>query len=193
MLDETIIPEMPPLACCYGRRGEQVAIPIPGTHARRVLHGVLNIRSGAVLLLVPETWDQATPQACLRRIRAPWRGGPIVLVEDRGAPHTAAASRRLAKAMHIALRWLPTAPPELNAMAHLWRHVKGRVLVNRPVASLDTAADQACQAILQMSRRERLQKAGVLSGHVWLTTCASGREHLRTIIVSTPSVRESQY
>lgn len=170
MLDETIITEMPPLAFCYGRRGEQVAIPIPGTHARRVLHGVLNIRSGAVLLLVTETWDQATHQAFLRMIRAHWRGWQIVLFEDRGAPHTAAASRRLAKDMHMALRLLPTATPELNAMDHLWRHVKGRVLANRPVASIDTAADHACQAILQMSRRERLQKAGVLSGHFWLTT-----------------------
>lgn len=170
MLDETIITEMPPLAFCYGRRGEQVAIPIPGTHARRVLHGVLNIRSGAVLLLGTETWDQATHQAFLRMIRAHWRGWQIVLFEDRGAPHTAAASRRLAKDMHMALRLLPTATPELNALDHLWRHVKGRVLANRPVASIDTAADHACQAILQMSRRERLQKAGVLSGHFWLTT-----------------------
>jgi hypothetical protein len=65
---------------------------------------------------------------------------------------------------------LPTAPPALNAMDHLWRYVKGRVLANRPVASIDTAADQACQAVLALSRRERLRKAGVLSGHFWLTT-----------------------
>lgn len=170
MLDETIITEMPPLASCYGRRGEQVAVLVPGTHARRVLHGVLNIRSGDVLLLITETWDQATHHAFLAMIRAHWRGWQIVLFEDRGAPHTAAASRRLAKDVPIALRFLPTATPELNAMDHLWRHVKGRVLANRPVSSIDTAADQACQAILHMSRRERLRKAGVLSGHFWLTT-----------------------
>jgi transposase len=168
MLDETIITEMPPLAYCYGPRGEQVAVPVPGTHARRVLHGVLNIRSGDVVLLVTETWDHATHRAFLRMIRAHWRGWHIVLFEDRGAPHTATASRRLAKDLHIALRFLPTATPELNAMDHLWRHVKGRVLANRPVSSIDAAADQACQAILQMSRHERLRKAGVLSGHFWL-------------------------
>ena len=53
-------------------------------------------------------------------------------------------------------------------MDHLWRYVKGRVLANRPVTSIDTAADQACQAILALSRRERLRKAEVLSGHFWL-------------------------
>lgn len=132
-----------------------------------------------MLLLLTETWDQATQHAFLRMIRAHWRGWQIVLFEDRGAPHTAAASRRLAKECQIALRFLPTATPELNAMDHLWRHVKGRVLANRPVASIDTAADQACQALLQMSRRERLRKAGVLSGHFWLTT-GSGATDLGT-------------
>jgi transposase len=168
MLDETIITEMPPLAYCYGPRGEQVAVPVPGTHARRVLHGVLHIRSGDVVWYVTETWDQATQHAFLTMIRAHGRGWHIVLFEDRGAPHTAAASRRLAKDLHIALRFVPTAPPELNAMDHLWRHVKGRVLANRPVSSIDAAANQACQAILQMSRHERLRKAGGLSGHFWL-------------------------
>jgi len=114
MLDETIITEMPPLYSCYGRRGEQVAVPITGNHARRVLHGALNIRSGDVLLFVTEAWDQATHQAFLTMIRAHWRGWHIVLFEDRGSPHTAAASRRLAQALHIALRFLPTATPELN-------------------------------------------------------------------------------
>jgi hypothetical protein len=47
--------------------------------------------------------------------------------------------------------------------------VKGRVLANRPIASIDAAADQACWAILNMSRHERLQKAGGLSGNFWLT------------------------
>jgi hypothetical protein len=97
LLDETLMTEMPPLAYGYGRRGEQVAVPVPGTHARRVLHGALNIRSGDVLLCITETWDQATHHAFLRMIRAHWRGWQIVLFEDRGAPHTAAAIRRLAK------------------------------------------------------------------------------------------------
>ena len=169
MLDETIITEMPPLAYCYGRRGEQVAVPIMGTHARRVLHGALNMQSGDVLLFITETWDRATHQAFRAMIRAHWRGWHIVLFEDRGSPHTAAASRRRAKTLPIALRFLPTTTPELNAMDHLWRHVQGRALANRPVASIDAAAEQACWAILNMSRHERLQKAGVLSGNFWLT------------------------
>jgi hypothetical protein len=67
------------------------------------------------------------------------------------------------------VRFLPIATPELNAMDHLWRHVKGRGLANRPTQSIDASADSACQYLLAMSRQERLRKAGVLSGNFWLT------------------------
>jgi len=42
MLDETIITETPPLYSCYGRRGDQVRVPITGSRAKRILHGVIN-------------------------------------------------------------------------------------------------------------------------------------------------------
>jgi hypothetical protein len=59
--------------------------------------------------------------------------------------------------------------PALKALDHPWCHVEGRVLANRPIASIDAAADQACWVILNMSRHERLWKAGGLSGNFWLT------------------------
>ena len=68
----------------------------------------------------------------------------------------------------IEVRLLPKATPELNAMDQLWRHVKGQVLASRPTRTIDQSADDACQFILNMSRRERLRKAGVLSGNFWL-------------------------
>jgi DDE superfamily endonuclease len=170
MLDETMILETPPLYHGYGRRGQPVEVPVTGSPAKRVLHGAINVRSGDVAFLITAGWDQATQQAFLRLIRAQWRGWRIVRFEDRGSPHTAAASRQRAKALHMTVRFWPTATPELHAMDHLWRHVQGRVLAHRAVTSIDEAADQAWQAMLAMSRRERLRKAGSLSGHFWLTT-----------------------
>lgn len=169
MLDETILTETPPLFACYGRLGEQVCVPITGHHARRILHGVLNIRSGEVLLLITEEWVQETHQAFLAMLRAHWRGWHIVLFEDRGSPHVAGESLRMARELDIELRFLPKASPELNAMDHLWRHVKGRGLANRATRSIDDSADRACCYLLDMGRRERLRKAGVLSGSFWLT------------------------
>ena len=169
MLDETIITETPPLYACYGPIGEQVCLPITGNHARRILHGVLNVQNGEVLLLITEEWVQETHQAFLIMTRSHWRGWNIVLFEDRGSPHTAGESLRLVGELHIKLRFLPKATPKLNAMDHLWRHVKGRGLANRATQSIDESADSACRYILDMNRRERLRKAGVLSGNFWLT------------------------
>lgn len=168
MLDETIVTETPPLYSCYGRRGEQVEVPITGNRAKRILHGAINIGSGDVLLLITHEWVQETHQAFLGMIRGHWRGWNVVLFEDRGSPHTAGDSRALARELGIEVRLLPKAAPELNAMDQLWRHVKGQVLASRPTRTIDGSADDACQFLLNMSRRERLRKAGVLSGNFWL-------------------------
>jgi transposase len=169
MLDETIVCETPPLYSCYGRIGEQVRVPITGNRRKRILHGVLNIRSGAVVLLITDEWVQETHQYFLAMLRAHWRGWHIVLFEDRGSPHTAEDSLELAETLGIELRFLPKAAPELNAMDHLWRHVKGRSLADRTTRSIEDSANQACQDFLSMTPHERLRKAGVFSGNFWLT------------------------
>jgi hypothetical protein len=107
MLDETIICETPPLYSCYGRIGEQVWVPITGNRAKRIVHGVINIHSGEVVLLITEEWVQETHQYFLSMIRSHWRGWNIVLFEDRGSPHTAEASLELAFSLGIELRFLP--------------------------------------------------------------------------------------
>ena len=168
MVDETRVTETPPLYSCYGRRGEQVQVPISGNRAKRVIHGALNIRTGAILLLITEVWDQLTHQYFLRLIQAHWSGWHRVVFEDRGSPHTADDSRTLAAQLQIQLRFLPVATPELNAMDHLWRHVKRDVLSHRLSCSIDTVADVACQYLLNLSPQQRLKKAGVLSGNFWL-------------------------
>ena len=168
MLDELIVTETPPLYCCYGRVGQQVCVPITGSHAKRIIHGVLNITTGELLLLITEVWDQVTHQCFLKMIRAHWRAWQIVLFEDRGSPHTAEDSFTLAAILNIEIRLLPRACPELNAMDHLFRSVKGRGLANRPTISIDDSAQAACDYLYALSRYERLVKAGVLSDNFWL-------------------------
>jgi transposase len=168
MLDETIVTETPPLYASYGPVGGQAEVPISGSRAKRILHGTINIGSGDVLLLVTPEWDGDSYQAFLRQIRSHWRGWRIVLFADRGPAHTAAKSRTLARALGIEVRWLPRATPELNAMDQLWKHVKAKALANQPTRSIEQSAEAACQYVLDLSRRERLRKAGVFSGRFWL-------------------------
>jgi hypothetical protein len=170
MLDETFILETPPLRAGWAKVGVQAEVPITGNHARRVIHGALSVTSGHVELLITEDWTAATHQAFLGQVRQAWRGWHIVLFVDRGSPHTAKTSRALATALGIEIRWLPTATPELNACEGLWRGAKGSGLANRASQSIDEAADAACRYLLDLTPRQRLQLAGVLSGHFWLAT-----------------------
>jgi transposase len=169
MLDEPIICETPPLYSCYGRMGQQGRVPLSGNRSKRILPRVLNIKSGEVLLLITNEWVQETHQYFLAMIRSHWRGWRIVLFEDRGSPHRAEDTLEVAAALKIERRFLPRATPELNAMDHLWRHVKRLALADRPTRTIEESALQAGQDIFHRPPTERLRKAGVLSGNFWLT------------------------
>jgi hypothetical protein len=170
MLDEPFILETPPWRAGWAKVGVQTEGPITGNHARRVIHGALNITSGHTAVLSTDHWTAATYRAFWPQVRQAWRGWPLVLLVDRGSPHTAMTSRALATAWGIETRWLPTAPPEFNACEGLWRGAKGSGLANRASPSIDAAADAACRYLLDLTPRQRLQLAGVLSGHFWLAT-----------------------
>ena len=170
MLDETIITETPPLYYAYGHIGQQLRVPISGNRAKRVLHGAINVRSGAVALMITEAWNNPTHWAFLRMIRSHWCGWNPVLFEDRAAQHKSPKSLALAAELGIEVRLLPRATAELNAMDHRWRHTKREAVGDRPTMSIELSARAACQYILDLSPEERLQKAGVLSGNFWLTT-----------------------
>ena len=169
MLDEIIILETPPLYSCYARRGEQKSIPIIGGHARRIVHGAINIGTGDIALLITPTWNRFTHQDFLQVIRRHWRGWQIVLFEDRGTPHTAQDSQGFAARLGLQLRFLPRATPELNVMDQLWRQSKGPALANCPTTSIEASAFALCDYLIGLSPHERLRKAGVLSEHFWLT------------------------
>lgn len=170
MLDETIITETPPLYSCYGRIGQQVSVPITGSHKRRILHGAINIGTADVVLDITKEWNQVTHRVFLSRVRAHWRGWNIVLFEDRAGQHTAPDSMWWAAALGMDIRLLPRATPELNAMDTLWKQVKRDALGDRPTQDIDHSAQSACEHIVAMSPHKRLRQAGILSGNFWLTT-----------------------
>ncbi len=177
MLDETIITETPPLYNAYGHVGEQVRVPITGNRSKRILHGAINIASGDMALLITEEWDNETHQAFLAMIRSHWRGWNPVMFEDRASQHKSPSSLALAEELGIEVRLLPRATPELNAMDHLWRHAKRQAVGDRPTVTVLDSALAVCQYLIDLSPRERLRKAGVLSGNFWLTK--SGGELIR--------------
>jgi transposase len=145
-------------------------VPIIGTGHKGVLYRALNVRTGAICLNQALKWNQESFQEHLRHLKTQWRGWNIVLFLDRGSPHTAKGSLKLAKELGIELRWLPVACPELNPVEGLWRQLKGKALANRPTLWMEELMERACRYIQSLSPLERLRKAGVLSGNFWLAT-----------------------
>jgi transposase len=141
-----------------------------GNRAKRMVPGALNISTGAVLLLITDLWDANTHQYFLEMIRTQWRGWHLILCEDRGSPHTTEDSLERAAELSIQVRRLPRACPELNAMDHLFRSVKGCGVANRRTLSIDDSAMIACRHIYHLNPQERLIKAGILSANFWLTS-----------------------
>jgi hypothetical protein len=168
--DATILTETPPLRACWAKVGEQAEVPITGNRSKRVVFGALNVGTGTVCLDEAAGWNQHSFQAHLRHLRSLWRGWNIVLFVDRGSPHTAKASRALARRLGIEVRLLPTACPELNPLEGLWREIKGRVLANEPTPELGKSLRRALDHLEGTTGRQRLETAGVLSGSFWLAT-----------------------
>jgi transposase len=170
--DEVIITETPPLRAAWSKIGHPLEVPITGNRDKRVLYGTLSLQ-GTTELYYAKEWDQDHFQAYLHQIRKHWRGWRIVLFLDRGSPHTATASRELARALGIQLRWLPTACPELNPVDHLWRHVKD-FLANEACPKVAKSVERAAAYVLNLKPQERLRKAGILSPNFWLKGLLSG-------------------
>jgi DDE superfamily endonuclease len=168
--DATILTETPPLRACWAKVGQQAEVPITGNRAKRVAYGALNIATGTLLLDRAMRWNQYTFREHLRHLRSHWRGWNIVLFLDRGSPHTAKASRALARELGVEVRFLPTACPELNPLERLWRVLKGRALANEPTPDLDVSMRRAFEHLQAMTPRQRLKAAGVMSGAFWPPT-----------------------
>jgi len=166
--DETTLRWFPPLRGMWARQGEQAKVRITGQNAQRILFGTIHPRTGHRIVLRRAQVRQADFQAFLRLLRQRSGGRPLYLLLDKAPCHDPQGSRALAARLSIALVWLPKQCSELDAMDHLWRHVKGEVSANWQWTTVDEHADRAEEWVLDLSGREALRKAGILSEDFWL-------------------------
>jgi len=168
--DASIITETPPLRASWSKVGEPAEVPITGNRRKAAVYAALNIATGQRCIDLAPRWHGESFRDHLKHIRRQWRGWNIVLFLDRGTPHTAAASRQLAKALNIELRWLPTACPELNPVEDLWRWLKGSVLCNHQPDDFADTTRTAVEALDQLSNKQTLRISGTLCKNFWLRT-----------------------
>ena len=166
--DETIIRLFPGLRRGWSPKGEQALVPISGKNARRLLFGAINMRTGHRIVSRYPSMGQASFQNFLQLLRKRYRGRPIWMLLDNASGHKTARSLALASNLKINLLWLPKQCPELNAMDHLWRSMKSDVSANHQYPTIEHHVSAAERYILNLSNKEALKKAGILSANFWL-------------------------
>ena len=166
--DETIVRLFPLLRRAWSMKGEQAKVGITGLNAKRVLLGAINARTGHRIVMRQPNTRQGGFQAFLRLLRYRYKGRQIWLLLDGASFHIASKSLTLAQTLNIVLVWLPKQCPELNAMDHLFKEVKSDISANYQYKTIDEHAAMAEQYILQLTNKEALTKAGILSKNFWL-------------------------
>lgn len=166
--DETILRLFPVARRAWSLPGEPAPIAITGNNAKRVLLGTINIRTGHRILMRYSNMKQAGFHAFLHELRRCYAAKQIWLILDRGSLHTSARSQALAKELNMELVWLPKQCPELNGMDHFWRAVKANISANYQFADIEQHASYAEWYSLQLTNKDALNKAGILSKNFWL-------------------------
>lgn len=166
--DETILRLFPVLRRAWSLSGEQATVAVTGRNAKRVLFGSINLRTGHHIVMQHPGMNQQGFQDFLRQLRRCYPGRPIWLLLDGSSAHKASKTQALAKALNIELVWLPKQCPELNAMDHLFKEVKANISANHQYPDIDQHAACAENYIRQLTNKQALKKAGILSKNFWL-------------------------
>jgi hypothetical protein len=164
--DETDLLLFPPLRAAWSKRGEVAKVWLSGRNARRVIFGVMNLRTGTRLFLPREKGRSGDFQAFLGEVRSHYRGWHVALLLDEDPCHTAKASLREAEGM--TRLWLPKRSPKLNPMDTLWGQGKDVISANKQYATIDEQVDRFLGHLRSLTNQEALHTSGALSKKFWL-------------------------
>ncbi len=173
MEDETILRLFPVLRRAWSLRGHQAPIPITGRNAKRVLFATINLRTGHRICLRAVNMQQANFHTLLHEVRRRHGKRAVYMLLDEAPCHIAKKSEALAAHLDIHFIWLPKQCSELNAMDQLWKELKDDVSANHQYTNIEEHADTAQEWLLDLTDKEALRKAGVLSKNFWLKTFLS--------------------
>jgi hypothetical protein len=138
--------------------------------------------------------NQDSFQDHLRHIRSTWRGWRIVLLLNRGSPHTAKRSRALTKgaldraagpsddmpgvqpdagppgARSRGRSWPGSCASRRVVRQGPWRQIKGQILADEPTPKLGASLAWALEHLKAKTGEQRRQTAGLLSEKFWRPT-----------------------
>jgi hypothetical protein len=166
--DETDLLLFPPLRAAWSLRGHSAEVLLSGWNARRVVFGVMNLRTGNRLFLTRQKQRGEDFRAFLDLIHDHYRGWHVALLLDEDPSHTAQGSKSLAERMKMTLLWLPKRAPSLNPMDTLWGQGKDEISANKQYATIGEQVDRFLGFLSGLTDHEALHTAGVFSKRFWL-------------------------
>jgi DDE superfamily endonuclease len=164
--DETDLLLFPPLRAGWSKRGEVSRVWLSGRNARRVIFGVMNVRTGTRLFVPREKGRSGDFRAFMEEVRSAYRGWHVALLLDEDPCHTAQASQSVVEGM--TLLWLPKRSPKLNPLDTLWGQGKDAISANKQYATIAEQVDRFLVYLCGLSNQEALHTSGVLSKKFWL-------------------------
>ena len=154
-LDESDVHLLPLLRGMWMQRGQQAAIPTPGTNRKRGLFGALELEgpsSGAWHYQVTARKRAVEFLAFLEQLVAAYPGRPLWMVLDNAGIHTAKLTQAwLAEHPAVELLFLPRySGHRQNPVEKVWWRLKQQVAANRLHGSIEAleAAVHQCFATL---------------------------------------------
>jgi hypothetical protein len=169
--DETDRLLFPPWRAPWSRRGAVARVWLSGRHARRVLFGARDLRTGTRLLVPPAKGRSGDFQAYLAEVRSHYWGWHGALWLDEDPCHTAQASLLAAEGM--TLLWLPKRSPQWNPRDTLWGQGKDVISAHKQYATIEEQVARLVAHRDGLTNQEALQASGVLSKKVWLKGAVS--------------------
>jgi len=144
--DEVEVHTNPKVGSAWMRRGEQAAVPTPGTDERRCLAGSIHWRTGRVILtegLHGEGRSAALFCRHLDDLRRAFRHYRVIhVVCDNANTHKAEKSRAVRAYLEewgcrVVLHYLPVYAPECNPIERVWWRLHEAVTRNHRCGSMD--------------------------------------------------------
>jgi len=132
-MDETTLSLHPPLHKCWMRRGQQKAIPTPGTQQAHHVFGAIDWQDKSVTWTTAQHKTSLTFISFLERLLVErYPTGRVVLVLDNASIHKSTVSLAALSLFEqrVMVFWLPPYCSTLNLIERFWRHLKDQVCVD---------------------------------------------------------------
>lgn len=142
-MDETTIQEMPNPSRVWCYKNEQPTILITGGHQKRIISGVINIRTGNSIFVSDQKQSQYTFIEFLKNFKSMQNGRFTHLFIDNHRSHLTGNVKNfyIAEGSWLKVHYLPKYSPKLNPIERIWKFVKKTCCYNNFYKSFGSKLD----------------------------------------------------